>query len=69
VFWRQGWRPRVRQIEVAESPWLHALHRPPSLGAALQRLEAQHPGLDLGAWLQEAVAQGLVLAVRDAISH
>lgn len=69
VFWRQGWRPRVRLIEAAEAAWLQALHTQPSLGAAMQWLEAQHPGLDLGAWLQEAVAQGLVLAVRDAISH
>ncbi|WP_027474807.1 DUF2063 domain-containing protein [Curvibacter gracilis] len=69
VFWRQGWRPRVRLIDAAEAAWLQALHTQPSLGAAMQWLEVHHPGLDLGAWLQEAVTQGLVLAVRDAIAH
>jgi len=69
VFWRQGWRPRVRLIDAAEDAWLQALHTQPSLGAAVQALETQRPGLDLGAWLQEAVTQGLVLAVRDALPH
>jgi len=69
VFWRQGWRPRARLIDAAEAAWLHALHTQPSLGAAMHWLEAQHPDLDLGAWLQEAVAQGLVLGVRDAMAH
>jgi hypothetical protein len=69
VFWRQGWRPRVRLIDASEAVWLQALHAQPSLGAALRWLEAHHPGLDLGIWLQEAVTQGLVLAVRDAIPH
>src|SRR5450830_1091257 len=50
-------------------PSAQALHTQPSLGAALRWLEAHHPGLDLGVWLQEAVTQGLVLAVRDAIPH
>lgn len=67
VFWRQGWRPRVRLIDAAEAAWLQALQTEPNLGAALQGLEADHPELDLGAWLPEAVTQGLVLAVRDAI--
>jgi len=67
VFWRQGWRPRVRLIDATEADWLQALHTEPSLGASMQALATQHPGLDLGAWLQEAVTQGLVLAVRDAI--
>jgi len=69
VFWRQGWRPRVRLIDAAEAAWLQALHTQPSLGAAMHWLEAHHPDLDLGAWLQEAVAQGLVLGVREAMAH
>lgn len=69
VFWRQGWRPRLRLIDAAEAAWLQALHAQPNLGAAMHWLEAHHPDLDLGAWLQEAVAQGLVLGVRDAMAH
>lgn len=69
VFWRQGWRPRVRLIDATEAAWLQALHTQPSLGAALHWLELQPPGMDLGAWLQEAVSQGLVLAVGDAHPH
>lgn len=66
VFWRQGWRPRVRLVQAAEAAWLQALHTQPNLGAALHWLERHQPTLDLGAWLQEAVTQGLVLGVRDA---
>lgn len=66
VFWRRGWRPCVRLIDAAEAAWLQALLTEPSLGAALHWAQTHEPGLDLGVWLQEAVTQGLVLAVRDA---
>lgn len=66
VYWRQGWRPRVRQALLGEESFLRCLLAGASLEVALDRAR----GFDFGAWLLPAAQEGLLLRVerRPAVS-
>lgn len=66
LFWRQGWRPRVRALAPDEALWIEALLAAPTLGAAVLQAGPVLERLDLTAWLGQALESRLLLAVRDA---
>ncbi|MBV8617899.1 MAG: putative DNA-binding domain-containing protein [Curvibacter sp.] len=66
LFWRQGWRPRVRALAPDEALWIEALLAAPTLGAAVARAGPVLERMDLTAWLGQALESRLLLAVRDA---
>ncbi|MDZ7890681.1 MAG: putative DNA-binding domain-containing protein [Rhodoferax sp.] len=59
VYWRQGFRPKVRLAMPGEAEALSVLLAQGDLGAALDAA----PALDVAAWLPLAVQTGLLLAV------
>jgi hypothetical protein len=61
LVWRQGLRPRFREAAAGEVAFVAALQETASLADALARA----PGFDLGAWLEPAVRDGLLLAVHS----
>lgn len=67
-WWRHGWQVQV----VALAPDLALFHRTISLGHSLgQALEAvlgRHPDFDFGCWLQQALQQGWLAAVVQALA-
>jgi hypothetical protein len=63
LVWRQALRPRVAAISPAEAALLLAILRGSSLLASLNESLAVDAGFDLGAWLPNAVTDGLVLGV------
>jgi hypothetical protein len=61
LVWRQGFKPRLRNISAAEHVLLAALLAGCSLDDALQQAVDASPEFDFGAWLAESVAIGLVV--------
>lgn len=57
VYWRGGWRGRVRHAQTGEAAFLATLRLGRSLAAALAGADT----LDFGAWLTAAVEEGLLL--------
>lgn len=66
LFWREGWRPRVRCIGPDEALWIEALLQQAHLGAAMAHTGEVLARLDVVAWLQQAVETRFLLAVLDA---
>lgn len=68
VIWRQGLRPRIGPIGPGAATFLTAMMAGHDLPDALDRAGQAQPhddGFDFGAWLTQAVTDGLVLGVRD----
>ena len=68
VVWRQGLRPRIAPIGPGAAAFLNALIAGHDLPDALDRAgqtQAADDGFDFGAWLSQAVTDGLVLGVRE----
>lgn len=68
LVWRQGLRPRITSIGPGAAALLSALLDGQDLpGALVAAFLAQAPddGFDFGAWLTQAVTEGLVLGVRE----
>lgn len=68
VVWRQGLRPRIGPIGTGAAALLSALLNGQDLPGALDAAflaQAPDDGFDFGAWLTQAVTDGLVLGVRD----
>lgn len=66
LIWRQGWRPRICDIDAPTAALLTTLLQgadlPQALDATIQTTGA-HPAFDFSAWLTAAVTDGLVLGV------
>jgi len=68
VVWRQGLRPRIGPIGPGAAALLSALLDGQDLPGALDAAflaQAPDDGFDFGAWLTQAVTDGLVLGVRN----
>ena len=63
LVWRQGMRPRLRACDAKETALIATFVRGTRLDAALQSVT----GLDFGAWLRQAVLDGLVIGVQAAV--
>jgi hypothetical protein len=66
LVWRQGLRPCVARCPAPVAPLLGALLRGLPLPGALNAIASDEP-FDLSTWLAEAVQQGLVIGVADAL--
>lgn len=60
LVWRQGFKPRVRQLSAAEYHLLGVLVKKESLQAALDLALATDSRFDFNTWLSQAVQNGLV---------
>ena len=60
LVWRQGFKPTVRTLSLAEYHLVAALNKGLALEAALDQALAIEPAFDFSAWLSAAVQTGLI---------
>ena len=60
LVWRQGYKPKVRSISVAEYSLINALGKGATLEAALDMASSNEPAFDFNTWLSQAVQTGLI---------
>jgi hypothetical protein len=68
LVWRQGFKPRVRTLSLAEYHLITALTKGLSLETALGQATAVEPAFDFNAWLGAAVQTGLITGAAQAAS-
>jgi Putative DNA-binding domain len=65
LVWRQGFRPRLMQLDTPSATLIEATLQGDSLAAALDAALAQAADFDFSVWLSVSVQSGLLIAARQ----